>query len=83
MIGNDGGWTQIARDQERVLKNTTACKLAYTDYHVVAEGFGAKGYVPWFDCIVMCTNSPVILVGLGANGHVGESSLFVVKSDME
>jgi acetolactate synthase-like protein len=43
VIGNDAGWTQILREQEVVLGDDVACRLAYTDYHVVAEGCGAKG----------------------------------------
>jgi acetolactate synthase-like protein len=44
VIGNDAGWTQILRDQEPILKDDVACRLAYTDYHVIAEGCGAKGW---------------------------------------
>lgn len=43
VIGNDAGWTQILRDQETILKDDVACRLAYTDYHAIAEGCGAKG----------------------------------------
>jgi acetolactate synthase-1/2/3 large subunit len=43
VVGNDAGWTQILREQEPVLGDDVACRLAYTDYHVIAEGCGAKG----------------------------------------
>jgi acetolactate synthase-like protein len=43
VIGNDAGWTQILRDQEPMLGDDVACRLAYTDYHTIAEGCGAKG----------------------------------------
>ena len=43
-IGNDACWTQIAREQVPMLGSPIGCELAYTDYHKVAEGFGAKGY---------------------------------------
>jgi acetolactate synthase-like protein len=43
VVGNDAGWTQILRDQEVILKDDVACKLTHMDYHVVAEGCGAKG----------------------------------------
>jgi len=43
VVGNDAGWTQIARDQVAVLKDDVATVLRHTDYHVVAEGFGAAG----------------------------------------
>jgi acetolactate synthase-1/2/3 large subunit len=45
VIGNDAGWTQIERDQVVVLDDDVACRLAYTDYHVVAQGCGAHGLV--------------------------------------
>ena len=43
LVGNDAGWSQIARDQVTVLKDDVATVLHPTDYHVVAEGFGACG----------------------------------------
>jgi acetolactate synthase-1/2/3 large subunit len=43
VVGNDAGWTQIAREQVEILKDDVGTVLRYTDYHVVAEGFGAKG----------------------------------------
>ncbi|MCO4743903.1 MAG: thiamine pyrophosphate-binding protein [Proteobacteria bacterium] len=43
LVGNDAGWTQIARDQVTILGSDVAVKLRHTDYHVVAEGFGARG----------------------------------------
>ncbi len=43
VIGNDASWAQIARDQVVVLKDDVATVLRQTDYHIVAEGFGAKG----------------------------------------
>jgi acetolactate synthase-1/2/3 large subunit len=43
VVGNDAGWTQIARDQEPVLGDSVACVLTHMDYHRVAEGCGAKG----------------------------------------
>lgn len=43
VIGNDGGWTQIARDQVTTLGDDVGTVLGYVDYHKVAEGFGARG----------------------------------------
>jgi acetolactate synthase-1/2/3 large subunit len=43
VVGNDAGWTQIAREQVKLLGDDVATKLAATDYHRVAEGFGAAG----------------------------------------
>jgi acetolactate synthase-1/2/3 large subunit len=43
VVGNDAAWTQIAREQVEILKDDVGTVLAPTDYHRVAEGFGARG----------------------------------------
>jgi acetolactate synthase-1/2/3 large subunit len=43
VVGNDAGWTQIAREQVKMLKDDVSTVLARSDYHKVAEGFGAAG----------------------------------------
>lgn len=43
LVGNDAGWTQIARDQVVILKDDVGTTLAPTDYHVIAEGCGGHG----------------------------------------
>jgi acetolactate synthase-1/2/3 large subunit len=43
LVGNDAGWTQIAREQVKMLKDDVATVLARTNYHEVAVGFGAEG----------------------------------------
>jgi acetolactate synthase-1/2/3 large subunit len=43
VVGNDAGWTQIAREQVKMLGDDVSTVLARTDYHKVAEGFGAAG----------------------------------------
>jgi acetolactate synthase-1/2/3 large subunit len=43
VVGNDAGWTQIARDQVEILKDDVATVLAPTDYERAAEGLGARG----------------------------------------
>ena len=45
VVGNDAGWTQIAREQVKMLGDDVATVLARSDYHRVAEGFGAAGLV--------------------------------------
>jgi thiamine pyrophosphate-dependent acetolactate synthase large subunit-like protein len=45
LVGNDAGWTQIAREQVKMLHDDVATVLARTDYHAVAAGFGAEGLV--------------------------------------
>ena len=43
VVGNDAGWTQIAREQVKMLGDDVGTVLARTDYHRVAEGLGAEG----------------------------------------
>ncbi|MGA7324369.1 MAG: thiamine pyrophosphate-binding protein [Rhodomicrobium sp.] len=43
VVGNDAGWTQIAREQVKILKDDIGTVLARSAYHEVAAGFGAEG----------------------------------------
>ena len=43
LVGNDASWAQIAREQTDIFGDDVATVLAHTDYHRVAEGFGAAG----------------------------------------
>jgi acetolactate synthase-1/2/3 large subunit len=43
LVGNDGAWTQIAREQVPVLGDAVGTTLLRTEYHRVAEGYGAVG----------------------------------------
>jgi acetolactate synthase-like protein len=43
VIGTDASWQQIARDQVGLLGTDLGTVLLRTDYHLVAEGYGAKG----------------------------------------
>ena len=43
VIGNDGAWTQIAREQVEVLHDDVGTVLARADYERAAEGLGARG----------------------------------------
>jgi thiamine pyrophosphate-dependent acetolactate synthase large subunit-like protein len=45
VVGNDAGWTQIAREQVKLLGDDVATALARTDYHRAVEGLGAAGLV--------------------------------------
>ncbi len=45
IVGNDASWTQIAREQVKMLHDDVATVLARTNYHEVAAGFGAEGIV--------------------------------------
>jgi acetolactate synthase-1/2/3 large subunit len=44
VVGNDAGWSQIAREQVEILGDDVGTVLNQTDYHQVIEGFGAAGY---------------------------------------
>ena len=43
VVGNDAGWSQIAREQIGILGDDVGTVLAPTDYHRVAEALGAAG----------------------------------------
>ncbi|PIV36938.1 MAG: acetolactate synthase [Lysobacterales bacterium CG02_land_8_20_14_3_00_62_12] len=43
IVGNDAGWTQIAREQVKMLGDDVGSVLARSDYHRVAEGLGGVG----------------------------------------
>ena len=45
VVGNDAAWSQIARDQIAYLGDDVATVLRRSDYHLVAEGFGAEGFL--------------------------------------
>ena len=43
VVGNDAGWTQIAREQVKMLRDDVGTVLARSAYHQVVAGFGAVG----------------------------------------
>lgn len=43
VVGNDAGWTQIAREQVEMLGDAVGTELLRTDYHRAAAGFGGVG----------------------------------------
>ena len=43
VVGNDASWSQIAREQVKLLNDDVGTMLGRTDYHTVVEGFGAAG----------------------------------------
>jgi thiamine pyrophosphate-dependent acetolactate synthase large subunit-like protein len=45
IIGNDAGWTQIARDQVGMLGDAVGTELEPTEYHKVVEALGGAGYL--------------------------------------
>lgn len=44
VVGNDAGWTQIAREQREMLGDDVGTVLRRTDYDVVARGYGGAGF---------------------------------------
>jgi acetolactate synthase-1/2/3 large subunit len=45
VVGNDACWTQIAREQRKILNDDVGTSLRSTDYHRIVEGCGAAGLV--------------------------------------
>ena len=43
LVGNDASWAQIAREQVALFDDAIGTELARTDYHIVAQGYGADG----------------------------------------
>jgi acetolactate synthase-1/2/3 large subunit len=43
VVGNDAGWTQIARDQVKMLDDDVGTVLERSDYHEVAAALGGHG----------------------------------------
>ena len=43
VVGNDAGWTQIAREQVKMLDDDVGTVLARSDYHKVAAALGGHG----------------------------------------
>jgi len=44
VVGNDAGWTQIARDQVKILGDDVGTVLVHTDYERVVAGLGGTGF---------------------------------------
>lgn len=45
LIGNDGCWAQIHRDQVVFFKDDAGCMLVRNDYHKMSEALGAAGFL--------------------------------------
>lgn len=43
VVGNDAGWSQIAREQVKIFADDVGTTLRHTDYHRVARGYGGEG----------------------------------------
>lgn len=45
VVGNDGSWQQIAREQVEILGDDVGTVLRRSEYHKVAEGYGGVGFL--------------------------------------
>lgn len=45
VVGTDGSWAQIAREQVSIFGSALGTELARTAYHKVAEGYGGAGLI--------------------------------------
>ncbi len=76
LVGNDAGWTQIAREQIKMLHDDVATVLARSDYHAVAAAFGAEGIV-----VKTMAEVPAALIRARALAHSGRPVLVNVWLD--
>lgn len=44
VVGNDACWSQVAREQVKMLHADTGCMLAFTPYHKIGEAYAAGSY---------------------------------------
>jgi thiamine pyrophosphate-dependent acetolactate synthase large subunit-like protein len=70
VIGNDAGWTQIAREQVKLLGDDVGTVLARSDYHRVAEAFGGLGL-----CVRTAAELPAALAQAKAAARGGRPVL--------
>lgn len=45
VVGDDGVWSQIARDQVKMLHDDVATVLGRSAYHLAVAGLGARGFL--------------------------------------
>ena len=76
VVGNDAGWTQIAREQVKMLGDDVGVTLARSAYHEAAAAFGAEG--------ILVRNDGEVAEGLArarAAAHAGRPALVNVWLD--
>jgi acetolactate synthase-1/2/3 large subunit len=76
VVGNDAGWTQIAREQVKMLHDDVGTVLARTAYHEVAAGFGAEGIL-----VTKTADVPAALARARAAARAGKPVLINVWLD--
>jgi thiamine pyrophosphate-dependent acetolactate synthase large subunit-like protein len=45
VVGNDACWSQIAREQVKILQDDVGTRLQHSNYHLAAEALGGKGFL--------------------------------------
>jgi acetolactate synthase-1/2/3 large subunit len=76
IVGNDASWTQIAREQVKMLHDDVATVLARTHYQDVVAGFGAEGIL-----VRTMAEVPAALSRARALAHSGKAVLINVWLD--
>jgi len=76
VVGNDAGWTQIAREQVKMLHDDVGTVLARSAYHEVAAGFGAEGIL-----LTKAAELPAALARARAAAKAGKPVLLNVWLD--
>ncbi len=76
VVGNDAGWTQIAREQVKMLHDDVGTVLARSAYHEVAAGLGAEGIL-----VQTMAEAPAALARARASAAAGKPVLLNVWLD--
>jgi len=76
VVGNDAGWTQIAREQVKMLHDDVATVLSRSAYHEVVAGFGAEGIL-----VTKTAEVPAALARARAAARAGKPVLLNVWLD--
>ncbi len=76
LVGNDAGWTQIAREQVKMLHDDVATVLSRSAYHEVVAGFGAEGLL-----VKSMSELPAALARARELAHAGKPVLVNVWLD--
>jgi acetolactate synthase-1/2/3 large subunit len=76
VVGNDGGWTQIAREQVKMLHDDVATVLGRSAYHLAAAALGAEGIL-----VKKTTEAPMALARARDLARAGKPALLNVWLD--
>jgi len=76
VVGNDGGWGQIAREQVKMLHDEVATVLGHSAYHLAAAALGAEGIL-----VKKTTEAPIALARARELAQAGKPVLLNVWLD--